>query len=859
MTRWLIDLLGAGGPVLIVADAAAKATVLLGLTTAVAAGLQRSAAAVRHRLWSLTLCGLLLLPLLSWSLPGWRLPILPSTAGQSGSGVSRSEATADSRFAQGVNVPDPESTGSIQVGFDPGSLEPAQPPARAHDAAARRARTVLLLWALGFIVAMLPAAAGVLGNERRRKQSRRVVDQSWSQLFDGLIRQFAIRRRIELRAGLVPLVPVTWGAMRPVVLLPEQAEQWPEPVRRLVLMHELAHIKRWDVGFQLAGRLATAVYWFHPLAWYALHRLRVECECACDDYVVHLGARRSDYAEQLVDLARSLREGSLTMAIPMTRKNALEQRIKALFDERRSHRPLGHRLSGALLGGGLVVVTGLAVVHPGPSLAGRQPQTGPSPATTAARGVERAAQEPKAAAQGNSRARAKPRAATPNGFMHETYTHPITITGRAVDLAGKPIAKAHVYLASRRADYKRVAETIADAEGRYEFLAVPLPIERANTVVGRDEGVFQVFGVAEGFGFAWRPEKSFFPRPRPASITHEPIRRDPPGHYEATDEINLDLRFPPAAALSGTVVDDRGKPLPDVRLEVRGCESLKVVDDVFPGWTLDALNERDSAPPSMKFRTTDAQGRFEFSAMPVDCRFWIHLRAQNFPRQSFFAATTEAPQPNHDGAPVLTGKIKVVFAQAIEVPIKAVYEDTGAPAPKVAVSGALGLVNALETTDEMGRANLRLPIGKCRMEYLPARGTPYLVTDDELVVDTTPRVEPFVAKLRPAGVIEVTVVDAETGDGVPEVDLWRQTATSDRRELVYFRSWEVATRIAWVERPRTDAHGKLRALVEPGKYQVGVGLESYPPGKEVVESGGREVECRAGETVQLKFTLRKRR
>ena len=114
------------------------------------------------------------------------------------------------------------------------------------------------------------------------------------------------------------------------------------------------------------------------------------------------------------------------------------------------------------------------------------------------------------------------------------------------------------------------------------------------------------------------------------------------------------------------------------------------------------------------------------------------------------------------------------------------------------------------------------------------------------------------ATLRPAGIIEVTVVDAETGAGIPDVDLWRQTDPNGGRERLVFRSWEVATRIAWGESPRTDARGKLRALVEPGKHRIGVGLESYPPGHEVVETGGQEVECRPGETVQLKFTMRKR-
>ena len=145
------------------------------------------------------------------------------------------------------------------------------------------------------------------------------------------------------------------------------------------------------------------------------------------------------------------------------------------------------------------------------------------------------------------------------------------------------------------------------------------------------------------------------------------------------------------------------------------------------------------------------------------------------------------------------------------------------------------------------------------MENWPARGTPYLVTEGELVVGTNPPAEPVVDTLRPAGIVEVTVVDAETGAGIPDVDVWQQTDPDGRRERLVFRSWEVATRIAWRESPRTDAHGKLRALVEPGKHRIGVGLESYPRSHEVVETGGQEVECRPGETVQLKFTMRKRR
>jgi beta-lactamase regulating signal transducer with metallopeptidase domain len=818
MARSLIESLAIDGPAQFVADTVIKATVLLCLAVIAAAVLRRSSAAVRHRLWALTLCGLLVLPALSWALPGWRLPILPATAGSAGSGVPRAESVgADT-------IEPPHALASAQPAFNAGRPEPGP----AGGGPGTPLVSPRLVWTMGFLAAAMPALAGIVANEWRRRRSRPVTDPGWLESLETLADQLAIRRRVELRTIPASVIPTTWGILWPVILLPEGAREWPEALRRLVLLHELAHIRRGDVGFQLAGRMAAAAYWFHPLAWYALHRMRVECECACDDHVVHAGGRRTDYARQLVDLARSLRASARIAAVSMVRENTLEHRIKTLFDEGHSHKPLSHCLGGSLLVGALALLIGLAVVHPGAS------------ATVAPAPVN-------------------PPAVPQDPALPQTYTYPITITGRAVDPDGKPVAGARIYLASRRADYKRVAETVADAEGRYAFRDVELPIERARTVNGRDEGAFQVFGQAEGFGFAWRPQKWFYPLPKPPSITYEPEWRDPPGHYQANDRIELDLRFPPVARFSGTVVDDRGNRLAGVRLEIRNCESLTVVDNVRPGWTLDALNEHDSAPPSMKIRTTGADGRFEFTGMPENCRFRIDVRAKGFPDRWIHAATTRAPQPPHDGGPVFTGDFKLTLTTPVDVPIKMVYGDTREPAPKVAVQAVEGLVNILRTTDDQGRVTLTLPPGHYRMENWPARGTPYLVTDGELVVAAKPSAEPVALSLRPAAIVEVTVVDAETEAGIPEVDLWERTGPGPQREKVIISSWEVATRIAWRESPRTDARGKLRALVEPGKHRFGVGWQSFPRGFEAFEDQGQEVECRAGETLRLKFAMRPRR
>jgi beta-lactamase regulating signal transducer with metallopeptidase domain/protocatechuate 3,4-dioxygenase beta subunit len=849
MPQWLIDSIDRDVDSRIIADVVARATILLCVTAAIAMASRRWSAAVRHRLWCLALGSLLVLPLLSLTLPGWQLPVPPAMLGSPG--ITASGAKRENHQSPGALQPLPPGLGreygELGIGRQNRGADFASRPSSTaagplRNVASRRAiDALILLWALGFLAVALPAVVSLIGNEWRRRRSPLVADAAWLESLDVLSGQLAIRCPVELRMCGGPQVPVTWGFWRPVILLPVQASAWSEGRRRLVLLHELGHIKRGDVGFQVIARMAAAFYWFHPLVWYALHRSRIECECACDDHVVHAGGLRTAYATELVDLARDVRSQRLTAALPMTRANSLEQRIRALFEDRRSHQPLSRSSGRALLAGISVVLLSVTVVHPEPSSGARLQDNNPPGAPT----ITNAAAGPKSPAKSDP-------------ALPKTYTHPISLTGRATDINGKPVAGARVYLTSQRGDYKRIAETATNGEGRYEFHDVPLPIERADTLGSRDEGAFQVIGQAKGFGFAWRPLKWFFPRPRPANITHEFDPRDPPSRYEASDKIVLDLRFPPAAHLSGTIFDDRGNPIAGARLEIRGCESLVAVDNVIAA-SLDSLNDRDSVPPSMKIRVTDAKGRFDFTDLPPDCLFRIDVRAKNFPWRWVHAATTQGPQSNRDGAPVLTGEMKVTLATPLDIPIQIVYGDTLEPAPKAAVQAAAGDVSILETTDQQGRVTLRLPPGKYRMENWPARGTPYLVTPGELVLGSNPPTDPVVMSLRRGALIDVTVVDAETGEGIANVDLWEQTGPNGQREQIVVRSWEVATRIARRDHPRTDVHGKLSALVEPGGHRVGVGWYSHPPELIAVQSPGQDVQCRVGETVRLNFSMKRRR
>ena len=201
---------------------------------------------------------------------------------------------------------------------------------------------LLVVYVAGVTLVLAQTIGAMVAASLRLRHAARVRGARWDVALGDARRTLGIRRDVRLYVDRRAAVPVTWGALRPVIVLPASATSWTREELRIVLLHELGHVRANDWAFNLAARFVCALYWFHPGVWWAARSLRDDCEIACDDTVIAAGVRRSDYAELLVDAASSIHAGCgvRSPAMALTRARGLRARIAAVLDVRHDVRPL---------------------------------------------------------------------------------------------------------------------------------------------------------------------------------------------------------------------------------------------------------------------------------------------------------------------------------------------------------------------------------------------------------------------------------------------------------------------------------------------------------------------------------------
>ncbi|HET9730406.1 MAG TPA: M56 family metallopeptidase [Acidimicrobiia bacterium] len=207
-------------------------------------------------------------------------------------------------------------------------------------------RLLLVIYVAGIVGVLTPTLVASIRIRRLIRGARPIEDGAWSTGLAEAQRSLGMARSVRLLESAGVAVPMTAGVLCPVIVLPPSASACNESQRRMVLMHELAHVRAADWAFNLAGRLVCALYWFHPGVWWIARRLRTDCELACDDHVIESGARRSEYAELLVEAAdRAARVTPMPVAgaLALAERGGLRPRLVAVLNAGHVTRPLPHR------------------------------------------------------------------------------------------------------------------------------------------------------------------------------------------------------------------------------------------------------------------------------------------------------------------------------------------------------------------------------------------------------------------------------------------------------------------------------------------------------------------------------------
>jgi beta-lactamase regulating signal transducer with metallopeptidase domain len=189
-----------------------------------------------------------------------------------------------------------------------------------------------------------------------------LVDGHWLTALARAQRRMGFKHGTALLTSNALASPISWGLMRPVILLNSRAVEASEEAEAIIA-HELAHVARMDWVKLLLARVATALFWFNPLVWVLAreaHQLREE---AADDAVLAADIPDTDYAELLVGVARHECPGLLLGAHGVApSKSSLARRVARVLDGKSVRGPVAGSFAIGVFVGAIMVAAPLAAL-----------------------------------------------------------------------------------------------------------------------------------------------------------------------------------------------------------------------------------------------------------------------------------------------------------------------------------------------------------------------------------------------------------------------------------------------------------------------------------------------------------------
>jgi hypothetical protein len=273
-----------GQLLVIVIEAAIRATALAAMVGALLWILRVPRGALRHSAWLMVVVAMLLMPGLQRLAPALPAPLPPRVA-EMGVLFQQSEPP----IASPATIPAPAAS-PIRAATDRTGPLPTLPAKTMSGATDSPIPWMALAGALYLLVTLVLLL--------------RLLVALWTV---GLI----VRRARPVGDGLwessAVVTPVTIGILQPRILLPAAWTMWPDTTRDAVIAHERAHVSRRDPLVALLARLNACVFWFHPLAWWLERTVAAAAEHACDEAALGEVSHPRQYAEALLTMATASR------------------------------------------------------------------------------------------------------------------------------------------------------------------------------------------------------------------------------------------------------------------------------------------------------------------------------------------------------------------------------------------------------------------------------------------------------------------------------------------------------------------------------------------------------------------------
>jgi beta-lactamase regulating signal transducer with metallopeptidase domain len=289
--------------------------------------LRRHSASVLSLILAVVVAGLLLLPALSTFAPEWRVPLLHDPAAAPAPGFVEAVTGHETPQYASPGESRPATMAPMQLTTAPGPRWPVW---------------IFLGWLAGAAGCLLWVLSGEVGLRWILRKAAPLHGEPWQTALKNACEELNVGSQVQLFQCARINTAFIRGILHPAVILPATVRGWSDQRLRLVLLHELAHIRRRDSLVEILACITLVLYWFNPLVWLTVRQMRVERERACDNAVLNAGAKPSNYATQLMEVAADLGafRRPLWQTAAISEGSGLKDRLLCILDPKLKRMPM---------------------------------------------------------------------------------------------------------------------------------------------------------------------------------------------------------------------------------------------------------------------------------------------------------------------------------------------------------------------------------------------------------------------------------------------------------------------------------------------------------------------------------------